>query len=365
MSDRHIHWTEDEEKLERFVLDRVEPAERNELEVHLRTCEICQQTVRNERQLMAEIRRVGRKDMKDRLNSRLSASAGQEIPWPRVLSLAALFLIVLSVGVFNGWFGSQQRELQTLSDETTVMSAPAAPGQNEPVEKSVTQPQDIGKDIARQDAPALSRTAPGTEYRTKESDAASADGRKAMVDKMLRDEHAGKEEGEYSILGADKNKSEQGLRAQEGFAASLQEVWVTGNVLAPASEPAAGTISLEQDAQESGKMKSLSKKDARQQGAVSGTQIFNGQSVALSQQPAGALPLAQQNERRRQTIETQVQSYNQTLHLTLYLDSLVDDEALRTAFVQQVSQDSLVVNIANQRIGYRIPANLNTQTRTR
>src|SRR5713101_2936706 len=53
------HWSDDTELLERFVLNRLEPAKRQELEAHLRVCETCQRAVRAEQELVAGVRRLG------------------------------------------------------------------------------------------------------------------------------------------------------------------------------------------------------------------------------------------------------------------------------------------------------------------
>ena len=51
--------------------------------------------------------------------------------------------------------------------------------------------------------------------------------------------------------------------------------------------------------------------------------------------------------------------------MTLYLDSLIDARDVQQANVETVSGDSLVVNMGNQRIGYKLPTGSNTQEQRR
>ncbi len=82
-------------------------------------------------------------------------------------------------------------------------------------------------------------------------------------------------------------------------------------------------------------------------------------AFSISQRSAADLPRTRQ-ALQKQTAPTQVQTlveqHNDEVHLTLYLDSLVDETALKNSTVRQVGPDSAVVRIANQQIGYRIPS---------
>ena len=78
------HWTKNTDKLERFVLDRLDSAERSELENHLRTCETCQEAVRAEQQIVAGVRRLGRDELKLRLKQHIESGATKRIPWRQI-----------------------------------------------------------------------------------------------------------------------------------------------------------------------------------------------------------------------------------------------------------------------------------------
>jgi hypothetical protein len=166
------------------------------------------------------------------------------------------------------------------------------------------------------------------------------------------------------MAGLKKEKGEFAPSGLESMGAVTQAEWVEGTVLDSEPRTAHEPARAEQDANLN--QYTPMARESGKSGAMTPTaQVFNGQAIVLNQQPSSTLPLSLQNARRSQTIETHVQTFNQTLNLTLYLDSLVDESELRKAVVEQISQDSLIVHIANQRIGYRIPAGHNTQTRTR
>jgi hypothetical protein len=61
-------------------------------------------------------------------------------------------------------------------------------------------------------------------------------------------------------------------------------------------------------------------------------------------------------------IETLVEKSPTGLTMTLYLDSLVAGKDLESANIQTVDEDSIILNLGDQRIGYRLPAALNIQS---
>ena len=49
----NIHWTDDNELLSKFVMRQLPPVEEERLSSHLRTCENCQQAVKQETRIVA------------------------------------------------------------------------------------------------------------------------------------------------------------------------------------------------------------------------------------------------------------------------------------------------------------------------
>jgi len=365
MLDRHSHWTEDESLVERFVLGHIPKTERNDLEDHLRVCEICQRAVMREQQLAAGIRRSGVEELKQRLKARVGVPARRDIPWPRIVSLAAMIVIVVGVAIYNDWFSLRRQGQDVLSDQVpATTSPPQSEGRGHGTGEEAKDGQP--KDIVRHDEPSQTRSAGGTVANDKRRDALDEVGRNAAeAGKKGNDEYSEKGKSDLAVAGAEKQKNELAAVARGSMDAAYQTEWVSGNIFPSTSESKTKRIAEEQDERESRQFKPLSKKYAAAETSTAAAQTFNGLAIGLSQQPSAALPLSQQNARRQRTIETQIYAANQTLNLTLFLDSLVDESELRNAVVEQVGADSLIVHVANQRIGYRIPATVNAQTRAR
>ena len=86
------------------------------------------------------------------------------------------------------------------------------------------------------------------------------------------------------------------------------------------------------------------------------------QTFRVLQRNSTALPALRQNLEQNsgpsRPIQTLFEQRPGETVLTLYLDSLRNPTELRNARVEQVSRDSIILNIGNQRIGYRLPGML-------
>jgi hypothetical protein len=107
------HWTSDREKLEAFVLDRIEKNERALLVAHLEKCEECKRRVQEERELLAGIRRFGRVEMKRRLKLRARRDQGRRFEWTHAASLAAAIVIMLGAALAIRWFINVEQSTKT------------------------------------------------------------------------------------------------------------------------------------------------------------------------------------------------------------------------------------------------------------
>jgi hypothetical protein len=104
------HWTVHPEKLEAFVLHRMDEMERTELALHLEQCDECRQRVEKERELITGIRRFGRVTMKRRLKSRLQHDQMKRFEWTQVASIAAAIVLVFGAVFAIRWFVDFKRE---------------------------------------------------------------------------------------------------------------------------------------------------------------------------------------------------------------------------------------------------------------
>jgi hypothetical protein len=82
----------------------------------------------------------------------------------------------------------------------------------------------------------------------------------------------------------------------------------------------------------------------------------------LTQRRSAELPPMQQNRQiYRNSVPTLIEQRGSQTLMTLYLDSLVDQNELSRARVEQPGADSLVIRMQNQSIQYQLPANRSRQ----
>jgi hypothetical protein len=331
MTDNGKHLlADDPELLERFVLETLPQADRAKLEDHLRTCEVCRKAVYAERMIAAGARRLGRDEVKDRLARRLSLDQHAAIPW-RALAAAAVIITLIGVGITSRWFAI--REPSPPSPELGQVRAPVSGEDQRADAKSeyVAQSKVLKEEAASagkggaakskiQNAPAAG--APSTETRDEDL---------AVADKALRIQTAMEEKKSNAT----------------GLSGASSAYWTEGTVLRQSVDEGAGL-------KDALPKPSVAARVEREADARNTTAAFS-----ISQRSAADLPRTRQ-ALQKQTAPTQVQTlveqHNDEVHLTLYLDSLVDETALKNSTVRQVGPDSAVVRIANQQIGYRIPS---------
>jgi hypothetical protein len=104
------HWASDPEKVEAFVLHRIDESKRVSYTAHLDQCDACRQVVQEERELIAGVRYIGRKEMKLRLKQWIQRGQGKRFDWTQAASLAAAIILMLGA-VFTGrWFFDVEKE---------------------------------------------------------------------------------------------------------------------------------------------------------------------------------------------------------------------------------------------------------------
>jgi hypothetical protein len=115
------HWTSDPEKVEAFVLHRIDESERVSCTTHLNQCEECRRVVQEERELVAGIRYVGRKEMKLRLKQWIQSGQGKRFDWTQAASLAAAIILMLGAVFTIRWF-TDFNQSKTRSHEIVLKS---------------------------------------------------------------------------------------------------------------------------------------------------------------------------------------------------------------------------------------------------
>jgi hypothetical protein len=115
------HWASDPEKVEAFVLHRIDESERVSCTAHLNQCEECRRVVQEERELVAGIRYVGRNEMKLRLKQWIQRRQGKRFDWTQAASLAAAIILMLGAVFTIRWF-TDFNQSKTRSHEIVLKS---------------------------------------------------------------------------------------------------------------------------------------------------------------------------------------------------------------------------------------------------
>ncbi len=119
------HWASDEEKLEAFVLHRIDKEEFSNLTAHLEKCDDCRKRVQEERELQIGIHKFGHREMKRRLKLRLRRDRSRRFEWIQVASIAAAIVVVFSAVLTVRWFFDIKKEKTRLREIVFQESKPA------------------------------------------------------------------------------------------------------------------------------------------------------------------------------------------------------------------------------------------------
>lgn len=318
------HWTDDVELLETYVLNRLDPTHRHELEKHLATCNHCRAAVRQEQLLVAGVRREARQDLKKRLRHRLSEEPVRTISWTRVAAVAAVVVILLGIGIYNNWFRWYEKE-ETADEFRPEQPAPEVPEEDLSIPPTETRGE---RESLRQSQPRSEELVAAGKRRSAEGAA-----------------------GESGVTRSDEMKLKYGEGPTEAGKPTSAVLWTQGTVIttgiAPALTQTAGEMSRTDV-----KKKSF---PAEGQRMIAIQQKLHSQSIILQQRMKKELPSA--SLRTHHTIPTLIERTDNGFRFTLYFDTTVTDEDLRHATIESVEADSLIFQIGNYRIGYRIPPN--------
>jgi len=347
---RNLHWASDEDLLERYVLGRVEAGERSRLEVHLRECEQCRQAVRAEQELAAGIREAGRVALKARLKERVAVRPLRRIGWYQVAAAAATIVILVTVGIHYRWFFSDEAKHEIFTEQEQKEMAPPADKIQVPEEGRDDQLQPrraVGESV-----PDVSGTATTSKSRVRRDIAEEKGKAPTAVATEKRIETMDKE---LQLAAGARAKREVAAPALSDF--DEVETWVEGRIvsLQPAEPPAkqfvVPQIARRDEQLEARKMDArLPKTEAR----IQADQARAG--IVLEQKAIRELPPAQQLKQQVDAVQTMIQRKDETLVMTLYLDRPVSDSILQGASIESVGADSVVVQLGNQLIGYKLPS---------
>jgi hypothetical protein len=328
--------------LERYVLGRVDPDERTQVQEQLQNSHEWRDALKREQILAAGIRRLGRATIKQRLSERLRTSAHYATPWPRIALAAAVMVVVVGVGILNRWFVSSPTP--DITSVEKLEEADDRPRRQQPVDKLAEQEQAMTQEVPPQEPPRAS----GYERRE------NAEGQRQDAARDLEPASAAEEK---RMLGP----------AVEDQPAKI--FWTEGTLIPP-DPVGSAKADVSESKKESSRDRGISAETAREEEQLQ-TYRSRGASdpqFALQQRPFSSLtPSRQQNFSQipGQTIPTRVEQRGDSLYLTLYTDPPFTETELQTATVLPVTDDSMVVTVGSQRIGYRLPEAVRLQQHTK
>ena len=345
------HWTEDLELLEQYVLGRLDAGRRTELGLHLAGCAICREAVQAEREIVAGVKLAGRETMKAELRKRLAGDGVRIFQRYQYVSLAAAVLVIAAgIGIFR-YYGVSLEWPSKFSSHQYVLK-PANADSAAPEKKEEPAPAKEEKFADKVNA----------------SPAAKADN--------IADQVNAPPAGNAALSGASgaggAERTQLPLADAETSHGSLSTIkqerafWLLGTII-PVSEQSE-TVQLRTMQTESGKDR-LSK--SKLAGAQQTIKVQRGdalQTITLQQRPSTSLPgsRAQMVQHDRAlVVQTFVERTSKGLQLTLYTSGPAAAADIERATVEPISDDSLVVNFANERIAYHIPGGWGTQRSTK
>jgi hypothetical protein len=341
--DSGTHFASNEELLSRYALGRLDDAERERIDRHAAGCSTCMASLRREMRIAAGARRLGRDDLKSELKRRIDRES-RPARWPRILSAAATVGIVVGLGVYYSWFSERTSVPAQVGADSPVASRTGPLTQ---VEKKAPAQGIRDKEMAEKTAePSASSSAQPAAKQKAEAPStyASAENeRRTEYRKMVRSETA---------PGAAGGETSGGEFWSDGI--------VEGAVPVPEAAASRGGVAPQEKKQDLAKgnaMKEdedrLNEEADRLKGAVHRTQ---GEYL-IRQQPASSLPGDRERPGKdQQRVPTRFDQRGNRTTMTMYLDSLVDEKDLKSARVDAVRDDSVVVTLGGKKILYRFPA---------
>ncbi|MEX1276748.1 MAG: zf-HC2 domain-containing protein [Bacteroidota bacterium] len=350
MHESHPHWTSDPELVERYVLNRLDSAERSRLAAHLRTCSDCARVVRAEDVLVAGIRAHGRAGMKARLKERVALGGGSGLSWYQLVGAAAAIVVLLTVGIHNRWFMEGGVEQPPVSFELAEEEPLPSQGERDDADKS-----------DKQISPERNKGEAGP--RASGSVAMPSPAEQDPVQPQIKDERVSPPLTgpsrprtafeDYSLSSKPAPSTVTTLRKDP-------EVWLEGRII---ESPVQSSRTL--DLRDHVSVESKLKAQASEFGASkrSGDRAWimkRGEQeggLQILQRSLSDLPQTRRASQRMdpENVPALLEQIDSLTQLTLFLDSLLPESDLERAVIEQVTEDSIVIEVGSQRIGYKIP----------
>ena len=348
---KNIHWVEDEDLLEQFVLGRLDSAKVAQLEEHLQECDQCRRAVANERELVAGIRLAGRESVKHRLAQRIEERKARSPNWYRMVGVAAGIVLLVTVGVYNRWFIGTETQVQKQDradrTEKRIEPAPAVSP-----ERQMVKTERPSVDAAKRAVDEERKVANQAAGAPKAAGAESGNIAEAQVDKLedLKALEVGREA---------ESRAKKDRFAAVTAVSMVGATWVQGTVItdydqnSPALREIAANAKNERALLQKGKVENaLGGKAANVEAHEDAVENF-----VITQKPLSDLPPSQRAQQQKTLqVQTLIQRGQAGTRMTVFLDSLLTKKDFDQARVQTIGGDSIVLNLGNRLVGYKLPS---------
>jgi hypothetical protein len=350
---KNTHWAEDEELLEQFVLRRLTPEEAEQYRKHLHACDRCRTIVEKEQELIAGIRLAGREAIKKRMSARLSTRTSKYAMWYRMVGVAAVIILLVTIGIYSNWFVSTEPQMEK-SDRADKFENRKEPDQTAVTQDAELRTKESSHGGAAKQGENERRTRFGgrTDEKARPQTAPSAAEAIAEVDKPR-----GREAGNVAAAVLGEEKKDHIISARSASAAEM--TWIQGTEISgdvdnrPAPSEMAAKALDEAGQLRKGKEESLL---AGRVGKMGPTEM-KSQSFVVTQRRRSDLPPSQLSVRQQgASVQTLLTKSPSGIQLTVFLDTLVSQKDLRGSRIQTIGDDSIVVNLGQRQIGYKLPS---------
>lgn len=358
--EQKTYWTDDPELVEKYVLGQLSDDERKRFDAEIADCEPCKEKLRRELQFAAGIRRYGRDQLKSRLRMRLRREQSQVMFRYQYIGLAAAVVVIaLAVGVYRIWFSDIEMPRKFTSKEIILPqkdTAHAPPATGDESEKNrIDHSGSISK-------PSAAESESGPPSSALQGASGGADERRSGTSR--RDAVGLEKRADEAHRLSDITESTE--KSVAGKSIVVQSIWLIGKVvMIEERKPAAVQESQPQALMMEKTEKKSIQRFEPQRKSMSIKRGERNEQIVLEQKSFSELPRSRQSQiGRKYLVETLIQQRGDSLHLTLYSDSITQEDIER-ATVETIGNDSLIVTTASSRIYYKLPAALQSQTHQR
>lgn len=339
MENNKKYWTDDPERIERYILNKISAEEKKRMDAEIADCEPCKAKLQEEMMIAAGIRHYGRDILKARLRKKLQRErATQFFNYQYIGLAAAVVIIAIGLGAYQIWFSDlvapkkfhkQEIIFKQSEDSTSAKSelstkdqqSDAVKQESELKQSSSEQKREFAEQIeAIQSAPAVSSEALG------------------RSDELM---------GEVI-------KSES----------SPSAIWLIGQIVVVNESVRDRTTSASKIQKENNAVLPEQRRSKTNSQSLETTALnkkVKAGTIVLQQRAMKELPLerSQQQRGQQREVETLLERTDQGIQLTLFDDS-INESDMKDAVVERLSEDSIVVSLPNQRIAYRLPSGWNS-----